>query len=87
MSYPYPQDRHIDRKEKGEQPYKDAKEAMTQSDAQLQADAEAYGEARANESEEERATRFTDEAEERLRRVNAEVAAGTGEQSGGESGG
>ena len=29
MSYPYPQDRHRDRKEKGEQPYKDAREAMS----------------------------------------------------------
>ena len=33
MSYPYPQDRHLDRKEKGEQPYKDAKEAMAQQEA------------------------------------------------------
>ena len=33
MSYPYPQDRHRDRKEKGDQPYKDAKEAMAQQEA------------------------------------------------------
>ena len=33
MSYPYPQDRHRDRKEKGEQPYKDAREAMSQNEA------------------------------------------------------
>ena len=33
MSYPYPQDRHLDRKEKGEQPYKDAREAMSQNEA------------------------------------------------------
>ena len=75
MSYPYPQDRHRDRKEKGEQPYKDAKETMTRSDAELQTDAEAYGEARADESQEERDGRIQAEAEERLRRVNAEVAA------------
>ena len=33
MSYPYPQDRHLDRKEKGEQPYKDAKEEIARQDA------------------------------------------------------
>ncbi len=38
MSYPYPQDRHRDRKEKGEQPYKDAREAMSQNDAELRAE-------------------------------------------------
>jgi hypothetical protein len=40
VSYPYQQDRLRDRKEKGEHPYKDAKEAMTQLDARLQAEAE-----------------------------------------------
>lgn len=39
MSYPYPQDRHRDRKEKGEQPYKDAKEAMAQERAEIDAQA------------------------------------------------
>ena len=33
MSYPYPQDRHRDRKEKGDQPYKDAREAVAQQEA------------------------------------------------------
>jgi hypothetical protein len=37
MSYPYPQDRHRDRKEKGEHTYKDAKEALTQQEAALEA--------------------------------------------------
>jgi hypothetical protein len=59
VSYPHPQDRHRDRKKRGHHPYKDAKEA------------EAFGEARANESE-----------EERLRWINTEFATGTGEQSG-----
>ncbi len=87
MSYPYPQDRHLDRKEKGEQPYKDAKEAMTRSDAQLQAEAEAYGGARAQESEEERTARFEAEAEERLRRVGDELAAPAEDGPGGAPGG
>ena len=43
MSYPYPQDRHRDRKEKGEQPYKDAKESLAQSSASIQAQEETFG--------------------------------------------
>lgn len=86
VSYPYPQDRHRDRKEKGEQPYKDAKEAMARTDTDLQTRAEAYGEERNTESEEERAARFETEAEERLRRVGDEVAAARG-QIGGADGG
>ena len=73
MSYPYPQDRHLDRKEKGEQPYKDAKEAMAQERAELQAGAEAYGEERAP-TQDERGL----DAEERLARINREVAAEQG---------
>ena len=52
MSYPYPQDRHRDRKEKGEQPYADAKEAMSQKQAEMQRDAEAFGEAEQREAAE-----------------------------------
>ena len=73
MSYPYPQDRHLDRKEKGEQPYRDAKEAMSQTNAQIQSEAEAFGEARRDESEEERAGRLQAEAEEELGTVNEEL--------------
>ena len=54
MSYPYPQDRHRDRKEKGEQPYKDAREAMSQTEADIQAEAEAFGEANPRQTDEER---------------------------------
>ena len=54
MSYPYPQDRHRDRKEKGEQPYKDAREAMSQNEAGLQAEAEAFGEEHLRQTNEER---------------------------------
>ena len=79
MSYPYPQDRHLDRKEKGDQPYQDAKEAMAQSHAQIQGDAEAFGEARRDESEEDRVARLAAEMEQRLRDVNREVAAEHGD--------
>jgi len=74
MSYPYPQDRHRDRKEKGEQPYKDAKESMAQSSAQLQTEAEAYGESHRNESVEERDERIATELAERIRDVNSELS-------------
>jgi len=69
VSYPYPQDRHLDRKEKGEQPYKDAKEAMSQERAQLQAEAEAAGEQMARTDEEREL-----DAEARLGRINRDVA-------------
>ena len=49
MSYPYPQDRNRDRREKGEQPYKEAKEAFAQTESDLQRDAEAFGEAEQRE--------------------------------------
>jgi hypothetical protein len=74
MSYPYPQDRHRDRQEKGTQPYQDHKEAMGQTQAQIQAGAEAYGEAhRDDESEEERRARVEAEMEERLAEVGREL--------------
>lgn len=74
MSYPYPQDRHLDRKEKGKQPYKDAKEAMSQNEAQIQTEAEAFGEARRDETEEERNRRLAAEAERELGKVNEELS-------------
>ena len=71
MSYPYPQDRHIDRKEKGEQPYKDAKEAMAQQKAEIREQAEAFGEARADEQE--RTARVEQEMEERFAEIGNEA--------------
>ncbi len=73
MSYPYPPDRHRDRQEKGEQPYKDDKEAMTQADAQLQTEAEAFGEAQVQESDDERSRRLAEEAQQELAAVNQEL--------------
>lgn len=70
MSYPYPQDRHRDRREKGEHPYKDAKEAFAQERAELQEEAEAYGEARIRSQEDRDRV-----AEERLAEINREIQA------------
>ena len=73
MSFPYPQDGHRDRTEKGEHPYKDAKEAFARSEAELEAEAESYGETKTAETAEERARRLALEAEIRLREVGEEV--------------
>ena len=45
MSYPYPQDRNRDRKEKGDQPYADDKQEFTQARERQGIEAEAWGEA------------------------------------------
>ena len=71
MSYPYPQDRHLDRKEKGEQPYKDAREAMSQNEASIQAEAEAFGEESLRQTDEDRIEQLESEAPDLLRRVGA----------------
>jgi hypothetical protein len=69
MSYPYPQDRHRDRKEEGEQPYKDAREAMAQEAAEIQAGAESFGESREADSNEAGVEDLQERVEERLRDV------------------
>ena len=45
MSYPYPQDRHRDRKEKGEQPYAGDKQEFAEARERQGTEAEAWGEA------------------------------------------
>jgi hypothetical protein len=72
MSYPYPQDRNRDRRVKGEQPYKDAKEAMAESEEHLQAEAEAFGEAEQSEEQTELVERLQADAVARLREVGEE---------------
>ena len=72
MSYPYPQDRHRYRKEKGEQPYKDAREAMSQNEASIQAEEEAFGAEHLHQTEEERMEQLESEAPALLRKVGAD---------------
>lgn len=79
MSFPYPQDRARENREKGTQPYQDAKHAMAEKEAQVQAEAEALGEARRDQTDEERAARLAAEAEARLREVNRDAAAAGGD--------
>jgi hypothetical protein len=68
VSYPYPQDRHRDRKEKGEQPYKDAREEMGQAEAELARRAREGGPGPELPQADHEA-----ELEERLREVNREI--------------
>lgn len=73
---PYPQDRARARTERGDALFEDARHALGQKEAKLQAEAERYGEERRDESEEERAERLSEEASERLRDVQDEIFAG-----------
>ena len=86
MSYPYPQDRHLDRKEKGEQPYKDAREAMSQNEAHIQAEAEAFGEEHLRLTDEERQEQLQSEATALLRKVGAGREQSAGDEAGTKSG-
>ena len=82
MSYPYPQDRHRDRKEEGEQPYKDAREAMSQQNAEIQAGAEEFGESKLRQSDEERHDELEERATSRLREVGQSLAQSPERESG-----
>ena len=86
MSYPYPQDRHLDRKEKGDQPYKDAREAMSQNEAHIQAEAEAFGEEHLRLTDEERQEQLESEATALLRRVGASREQSAGDDADTKSG-
>ncbi|MBA3414407.1 MAG: hypothetical protein H0U10_04175 [Chloroflexia bacterium] len=72
MSLPYPHDRARARQDRGEQPYKDAREAMSEKDALLQGEAEEYGAVNLRETDDERRARLEADAETRLREVGAD---------------
>jgi hypothetical protein len=76
MSLPYPHDRARARQDEGQQPYKDAREAMSEKDARLQAQAEEFGAANLRETEEERLARTEAEAAERFLGVGEDAASG-----------
>ncbi len=73
MTLPYPEDRRRERTEKGSQPFKDAKEAMTQKDAKLQSEAEEFGERNLRESDEERNERLKREGQDVLSAAQAKL--------------
>lgn len=68
MSFPYPQDRHRDRREEGEEPYAGDKQQFAQARSQQAAEAEAWGEANQRPSEPDQAS-----LEENLRAAAQEV--------------
>ena len=70
MSHPYPQDRHRDRREKGDQPYEDAREAYAETEAQIERTAPEDPEGRPPRSDEDQAH----DAEERFERIGEDVA-------------
>jgi hypothetical protein len=72
MSYPYPQDRHRDRKEKGDQPYQDAKEAFAENEAEMRKQAPGGHETDAELTEEERTELQEQQASERFRTFGEE---------------
>lgn len=73
MSRPDPRVRTRDRIDKGEQPYKDAKEALAKTEADVQAEAEAFGEEQRDLTEEERIARLEEDLGETLRKSNKEL--------------
>ena len=73
MSYPYPQDRTRKKREKGQEPYLDAREALTRSEHDLETEAIAYGDAHQEEDSEERRTRLEAEMKQRFAKINREV--------------
>ncbi len=74
MSMPYRQDRIRERRDEGEQPYQDAREALSESEAELDRTASTRDGFHEAESEEERHTRQEAEAGERLGEIGDEVA-------------
>ena len=69
-SYPYPQDRSRDRKAKGDQPYKDDREALAQKDGELHDQVAAQNEPDFGPSSTEEVSA---EIADRLRRVNEAI--------------
>ncbi|MBA2469576.1 MAG: hypothetical protein H0V37_09245 [Chloroflexia bacterium] len=75
MSLPYPHDRARARQEDGEQPFKDAREALNESEADLGRKAPADDGAGDSESEDQRHARQEADASERLGDIGEDVAA------------
>jgi hypothetical protein len=73
MSYPYPQDRNRDRREKGEQPYQDAKESLAESEADIRSHASRDEEEAALLNEDEREELQEQQASERFREIGEEI--------------
>lgn len=73
MSLPYPHDRARARQDDGQQPYKDAREAISEKESKLQAQARENGDGNVQESETERLAHMERDAVERLTKVGDEL--------------
>lgn len=74
MSMPYRQDRIRERRDEGDQPFKDAREAMNESEAELDRQASPGDGFDTPEGEDERHARQEAEASERLGDIGDEAA-------------
>src|SRR5690242_4273877 len=81
MSYPYPEDRTRDKRTKGVQPYKDARERLAENEVELETEAEAYGEARQSESGREAGERLAESLRDETRRIIREQGDGAPERA------
>lgn len=84
MSFPYPQDRRRESREKGEQPYTDAREALAEQEARLRAEAEEFGETHPRPGDEPAIEDLEAAAEASMREVNADRERTRGGAPGGE---
>ncbi|HVL25458.1 MAG TPA: hypothetical protein VM450_15320 [Thermomicrobiales bacterium] len=73
MSFPYPQDRNRDRRDKGGQPYKDAKEALSEQGAEIKGRVHGHHDEAAHLSEEERTHLQEERAGKRFRDIGEHV--------------
>lgn len=72
MGVRYPQERRGDERAKGEQPYADAKEAMAESEAEIQDNADLHPDGEPDLTEEERNALQEQAAEERFAEIGEE---------------
>jgi hypothetical protein len=82
MSYPYPEDRTRKKREKGQEPYKDAREAFSKSEHDLETEAIAYGDEHQEADSDERRARLEAEMEQRFAKINREVVERADAQAG-----
>ncbi|MFL5760803.1 MAG: hypothetical protein ACJ789_13845 [Thermomicrobiales bacterium] len=73
MSFHHPKDRHVHGKEKIEKEYKDARDQLSHTASQIQADEEAFGALHRDETTEDKLARFEVDAEIRLDQAGKEI--------------
>ncbi|HEU5433455.1 MAG TPA: hypothetical protein VFU81_17450 [Thermomicrobiales bacterium] len=72
MSYPYPEDRTRDKRTKGLQPYKEAREKFAEREVELETEAERYGETHQEETGKAAGERLAEALRDETRRIMEE---------------